>query len=254
MTDNSQFNQSIHWYDFKDLEQVRNYTIDRLYAKFFGFPEEQKKAEVKLENLCFAKFPSYEYTAPAKKFEQKVNLKGISGEYIFPNNMSAQDWELHCRKEIDANYEFVWIKDLFTNSEQTQKKLKKLNPERLKKLAQLKPIEQKQKTKEQIFYHKFFTSFIKNNPEICKLPITKENKRDVFFGVTSLFNPDDIYYYITVPTEKRKPQILKRQEKIEKFCKTNLGWIASPKTLNKIEKQLKISTKIENLISYRQPR
>lgn len=64
------------------------------------------------------------------------------------------------------------------------------------------------------------------------------DKYHAVMGVISQYNRDDIEYFMTTPLKLRDPYRKIRVENIENHFNTQMYWVASPKTLTKIESKM----------------
>ena len=63
-----------------------------------------------------------------------------------------------------------------------------------------------------------------------------DNKLDIFMGIISCFNFEDMYYYLYHFNEKKRPKwCIEKQDEIEKKLDYKFGWILSPSTLKLVE-------------------
>jgi hypothetical protein len=66
-------------------------------------------------------------------------------------------------------------------------------------------------------------------------PITRFH---VVFGAISQFNRDDIEFFINIPTDARPTEYILQKSILETKLQTQLHWIPSPKTIDKINSYL----------------
>lgn len=228
-----------------------SYQVDIAYARYLGTPEELKTAEENYNLVAksgwFMKwgwqnnYKNKPYRAPTLLFEKENNLQGIAGNYKFPGNLSAEEWE---KNTIQPYVELTEIFDLSNQLDPSrQEKLRKLTPIREQKLNKLNNI---------------LDSFIKINPELEKISIKRDNFTqvwDTLMGVTSLFNTDDINHFVNTKKGKRNSEVMKKRIAIiEQKLKTKIPYRPSPKTLSKIEKQLNITNSLEEITKHKKQR
>jgi len=77
-------------------------------------------------------------------------------------------------------------------------------------------------------------TFYKNDLQVL-LNRYPDRKYDIFMGIISCFNFDDIDYYCMYEDYKKRPKIVSvNQWLIENKLKFEFGWVLSPKTIRKV--------------------
>jgi hypothetical protein len=178
------------------------------------------------------------YAAAAVDFEDKTGLVGVAGRYKMTGDRTHPEAEYDYRKAYQKY--MLSIRCLEDNVEENPSKIKaaeffvKKSPEALKRL------------------NKDIDDLVGLNPELKGLKIDRKNFFECYHaivGITSQYNVDDINLFCVgkLTGRKIKDEVYeKRLSDIKKKLGCGLGWTASEKTLQKIEKQagiLRTSTK-----------
>ena len=151
---------------------------------------------------------------PAQEFERRANVTGVAGEYIFPEGKVADDVFLELQKLINETNHNLSLKELQDHIDNTWDELVTLNPE----LSVIEHIDD------------------------------YRLKADAISGVASLFNIDDICFFIDFRrTVASFVAIGARQygpyrelwNTVEKLCEDQTAWVPAPKTLSAIFEQVK---------------
>jgi len=149
---------------------------------------------------------------PAVAFEVNSGVTGISGYYKFPNDMNPTEYERFVEKSF---YGKLLTPDVLSAMQDEWKILKYINPS-LKKII-----------------------VDTNNAGLL---------REVIEGVASLFNIDDINYFVDVQDNKKRVDIVSYSEENEEWKtlmdyvenKTGLhvAWVPSLRTLNTMKNKV----------------
>ena len=169
---------------------------------------------------------------PARIFELRNGVSGIAGHYQFPYGMSAAEFEETYFWRLDSRPGILNETDIPENGANALKGdidefLSKSSLSFINMMSQL------------------WDEIVHLNPVLKEIRIDKTSLHQVYhalLGVSSGFNTDDINLYLSLKcVEGRKPQDIMASNPIRELIETHtgpMGWVAAPKTLEKIERQI----------------
>lgn len=172
------------------------------------------------------------YVAAAVQLEDKTGLKGIAGRYKFIGGAEPAFAEYGYRKR-------------FRKFAIAEKFLKSGDPIQIQAAQKLTP-QFAEALKEINEEHK---KLLELNPELKKLNFNKASITESYhalIGVTSQYNPDDVNSYLqnNIRQGKINRPVHDRINQITQKTGIRFGWQPSEKTMDKIERQLAVRSRI----------
>lgn len=161
---------------------------------------------------------------PAALFEASVGIIGISGQYLFPDDMTASEYEVYSG---------------YTNAIWAYYKIERPSYEFSLQSTPDSDLMQKMQ--------RDWQDLIQLNPELIKISVNVEDAlslHDAIHGVACLLNVDDIDFMLRSRQETRclvipsSPLMSTLRTEIETMTKQPIGWVASEKTLQAIKEKL----------------
>ena len=169
------------------------------------------------------------FSRPPRAFEEFNKVSGISGRYVFPNQMSANEYETKLRADhLDIWEYYTYVDDVMHLSKEFPK-------EKLDAIRQLKD------------------ELVELNPVLASIPCDENSPQELFdilFGAASCINAPDIAFFL----ERRKDKAPSLHAALQdddyrslyesvsnhKHTKSRLSWVPSKETLLHISKQLQL--------------
>lgn len=165
---------------------------------------------------------------PAYEFQRNNNLRGIAGRYRIPGGYTAPEYEdLTSRKMTRAMNKLAGGRG---------------NRHNWRLMATAESPD---------FLQRSWRRLLALNPVLQNVKVDVKNAHDLFnahFGVTSGFNPDDINFFLEqrhvgdgLPAKQARemPVHGARIARVEAVAASHMFWVASPKTVEKIEQRFK---------------
>lgn len=148
---------------------------------------------------------SFRWEYPAKQFEERYDVQGISQDYVMPSGKAMFKVAQHVLYAKDSELPLSKLNELLDDIVSLNPCLKSLTYDRS----------------------------------------DERNVLDVIFGVTSAFNPNDIQYFLDTNSKIGDDKVLSsimlerflNTRAHAKMMDIDLGWIPSPQTLAMIKKQ-----------------
>lgn len=163
---------------------------------------------------------------PAITFEVHTGISGIAGDYLFPNQMSASEYEIYSNytAQIGAHYDF--------------------SGSLIRKKSDPPPVLMAQMQKD-------WAALTRLNPSLKKILVDINDPmgmHDALHGVACLLNTDDINLMLQMRRETKSlltplhvstlPGVEALKNEIFDRTGEVVGWVACPKTLRKIKRNL----------------
>ncbi len=171
---------------------------------------------------------------PAVRFEMKTGLSGISQEYVFPQGMTAREfeglyfWRGGKMPPVWAQYADLPERNVEALPYDIDTFLNLSSP-------QLNAL-----------YRGVWEEMVKLNPVLADFGLDTTSTRaiyDALLGMASAFNLDDIDYYLDLRKDRRPAALESMQhplnEEIREISGTRMEWAPSPKTMQRVAEMLR---------------
>lgn len=203
------------------------------HSKKPSFMQKVKDFEHNLKNAIKEKIPFTDlynftkhdksYSSPPKDFEKKYNIKGISQEYTFPNNMSNEDFEKNILGWGNAERVFQF------NIEEKYSKLNSLSTKDFKFILD---------------NNTFINNILsKLNFKSQDYSMQRKIVWNILLGMTSCFNESDIDFFLSIRIGNSREHLSEEYEILRKSIEEITGedyifWFPSIDTMKYIYSQL----------------